>query len=238
VEVPTNPLLKVADLKTLGLLAAKYQVLFIVDNTFLTPVLCRPLEYGADISVYSATKYLGGHHDLVAGVAVARTKELAERLAFIQNAAGAVLGPFESWLLLRSLKTLALRMKKHEENALAVARFLHQHPKVRNLRYPGLPSDPGRQLLSKQARGFGGMLSFEVESPEKVKAVLAGVKVFLFAESLGGAESLVTFPLKQTHADLAPATRTKLGINDCLLRLSIGLEDAEDLIQDLDAVLG
>jgi cystathionine beta-lyase/cystathionine gamma-synthase len=238
VEVPTNPLLKVADLKTLGVLAARYQVLFIVDNTFLTPVLCRPLEYGADISVYSATKYLGGHHDLIAGVAVARTKELAERLAFIQNAAGAVLGPFESWLLLRSLKTLALRMKKHGENALAVARFLQKRSKVRNLHYPGMPSDPGRQLMSTQARGFGGMISFEVESREKVKDILAGVKVFLFAESLGGAESLVTFPFEQTHADLAPGTRAKLGITDCLLRLSIGLEDAEDLIQDLDAVLG
>ncbi|MDR2825253.1 MAG: aminotransferase class I/II-fold pyridoxal phosphate-dependent enzyme [Deltaproteobacteria bacterium] len=237
VEIPTNPLLKVANLNELGALSKKYQVLFIVDNTFLTPVLCRPLEHGADISVYSATKYLGGHHDLIAGVAVARTKELAERLTYIQNVAGAILGPFESWLLLRSLKTLNLRMKKHGENALTVARFLQNHPGVKNLHYPGLSSEAGYKTMLEQAQGFGGMISFEVESPEKVKSVLATVKVFLFAESLGGAESLVTFPVKQTHADLAPEIQAKLGLTDCLLRLSIGLEDAEDLVQDLASAL-
>jgi cystathionine beta-lyase/cystathionine gamma-synthase len=238
VEIPTNPLLKVADLRSLGALAKKHQVLFIVDNTFLTPVLCRPLEYGADIVVYSATKYLGGHHDLIAGVAVAGTKELAERLAFIQNAVGAILGPFESWLLVRSLKTLNLRMKKHEENALAVASFLHKHPHVKSLHYPGLPSDPWNNALAGQSKGFCGMISFEVESREKVQQILSSVKVFLFAESLGGAESLVTFPIVQTHADIGPDMQEKLGITDCLLRLSIGLEDAEDLIEDLAAVLG
>jgi cystathionine beta-lyase/cystathionine gamma-synthase len=238
VEIPTNPLLKVPDLKALGELSRERQALFIVDNTFLTPVLCRPLEYGADLCVYSATKYLGGHHDLIGGVVVSRTKELAERTAFIQNAAGAILGPFESWLLLRSLQTLTLRMKKHGENALAVARFLQNHPRIKNLHYPGLPADPGYKILLAEARGSGGIISFEVESPEQVKKILSSVRVFIFAESLGGAGSLITFPKRQTHEDMAPELQKKLGITDCLLRLSIGLEDAEDLLEDLHSVLG
>jgi cystathionine gamma-synthase/cystathionine beta-lyase len=238
VESPSNPLLKVADLKTLGAAARARGLLFVVDNTFLTPVLCRPMEYGADIVVYSATKYLGGHNDLIAGLAVAASPELGERLAFVQNAVGAILGPFESWLLLRSLKTLDLRLARHGENALAVARFLQGHKAVSNLRYPGLESDPGHRILSEQTDGFGAMISFEVESRAKAERVLSGVKVFMFAESLGAAESLVTFPVFQTHADMDEGLRTRLGITDRLLRLSIGLEDKDDLIADLEAALG
>jgi cystathionine beta-lyase/cystathionine gamma-synthase len=238
VEMPTNPLLKVADLAALGALAAKRRILYIVDNTFLSPVLCRPLDLGADMTVYSATKYLGGHNDLIAGLAVARSAELGDRLAFVQNAVGAVLGPFESWLLLRSLKTLPLRMAKQESNALAVAAFLNGHPGVKRLYYPGLPSDPGYATLRKQSRGGGAIISFEVESRERVESILASVRVFMFAESLGGTESLVTFPIVQTHADIDPRTQARLGLNDRLLRLSIGLEDPEDLTADLASVLG
>jgi cystathionine gamma-synthase/cystathionine beta-lyase len=237
-ELPTNPLLKVADLSALADLARDRGILFLVDNTFLTPALCRPLDYGADITLYSATKYLGGHHDCLAGLAVTRDADLGERLAFIQNATGAVLGPFESWLLLRSLQTLPLRLARHGENALRVASFLDKHPRIRNLRYPGLPSDPGHRLLAGQASGFGGMISCEVASRAEVERILASVRVFLFAESLGGAASLITYPLVQTHADIDPPTLERLGITDCLLRLSIGLEDPEDLIADLGAVLG
>jgi cystathionine beta-lyase/cystathionine gamma-synthase len=238
VELPTNPLLKTADLAALSALARTRGILFLVDNTFLTPALCRPLDHGADVTLYSATKYLGGHHDCLAGLAVTRDAEQGERLAFIQNATGAVLGPFESWLLLRSLKTLPLRMARHGENALRVASFLESHPGIRNLRYPGLPSDPGHRVLAGQASGFGGMISCEVASRAEVERILASVRVFLFAESLGGAESLITFPLVQTHADIDPRTLERLGVTDRLLRLSIGLEDPEDLIADLRAVLG
>lgn len=237
VEVPTNPLLKVANLADIGALARKADVLFIVDNTFLTAYFCRPLDLGADITVYSATKYLGGHNDLIAGLTVSRSADVGDRLAFIQNSVGAILGPFECWLLLRSLKTLALRLDRHEKNALAVARFLNAHPGVSNLRYPGLPDDPGHKTLAAQSTGFGAMISFQVDHPGRVEKVLSQVQVFLFAESLGATESLVTFPAVQTHADVDADIRDRLGINDRLLRLSIGLEDPSDLIADLDRVL-
>jgi cystathionine beta-lyase/cystathionine gamma-synthase len=237
VESPSNPFLKIADLDALGKITRERGVLFIADNTFLTPVLCRPLDFGADITVYSATKYLGGHNDLIAGLAVAGTKELGEKLAFIQNATGAILGPFESWLLLRSLKTLALRLKKHEENAAIIASFLNGHNSVKKLYYPGLPTDLGHAVLARQSSGFGAMISLEVDSRARVEHILASVKVFMFAESLGAPESLVTFPLVQTHADMDPAALERLGLNDHLLRLSIGLEDPADLLADLDAVL-
>jgi cystathionine beta-lyase/cystathionine gamma-synthase len=238
VEMPTNPMLRVADLDALADLARPRGITFIVDNTFLTPALCKPLEHGADIVLYSATKYLGGHNDLVAGLAVARNAETGERLAFVQNAAGAILGPFESWLLLRSLKTLPLRMQKHEENAKAVAQFLLGHPKIQNVRYPGLPSDPGHERLLRQSLGAGAMISFEAQSRDEVERILASVQVFFFAESLGGAESLLTYPLVQTHADIPPDTLEHIGLNERLLRLSIGLEDAGDLVQDLAQALG
>jgi cystathionine beta-lyase/cystathionine gamma-synthase len=227
----------VADIAGLAVLARERRIPLIVDNTFLTGAACRPLELGADIALYSATKYLGGHNDLIAGLVVSRTAELGERIAFIQNAAGAILGPFESWLLLRSLKTLPLRLKKHAENAGAVAAFLQGHPKVRNLHYPGLPSDPGYDTLRKQSASFGGMISFEAESREAVERMLAAVRVFLFAESLGAPESLITVPVVQTHADMDRETQAKIGLTDRLVRLSIGLEDADDLIADLAFVL-
>jgi cystathionine beta-lyase/cystathionine gamma-synthase len=237
IEIPTNPLLKVADLTVLGSLARENEALFIVDNTFLTPYLLKPLEFGADIVIYSATKYLGGHNDVVAGLVVTKNEELAERISFFQNAAGAVLGPMDSWLILRGLKTLPLRLEKQQKNAQAVAEFLELHPRVRKVYYPGLSSDPGNAVLRRQAKGFGAIISFEVEDAARVDKILSRVDVFLFAESLGGVESLITFPAVQTHADLDPVFRESVGINDRLLRLSIGIEDAEDLLADLDRVL-
>lgn len=238
VESPTNPLLKVADIRSLAALARAHGALTIVDNTFLTPVLQRPLELGADLTVYSASKYLSGHNDVVAGAVVARTPELANRLYFYQNGVGAVLGPQDSWLVLRGLKTLALRLERQQENARVVAEFLASHPRVTRVHYPGLPSHPGRETLVGQADGFGGMVSFEVDTPSLVPEVLSRVGVFLFAESLGGVESLITFPAVQTHADIDRSIRERLGINDRLLRLSIGVENVTDLLEDLAKALG
>ncbi|MFH1707163.1 MAG: aminotransferase class I/II-fold pyridoxal phosphate-dependent enzyme [Planctomycetota bacterium] len=237
VEVPSNPLLKVADVAALVELAHARGALLIVDNTFLTPVLMCPLALGADIVVYSGSKYLAGHNDVIAGLTVARTAALGERIAFIQNAAGGILGPMDAWLLLRGLKTLALRLQRQEANARVVAEFLGRQPHVTRVRYPGLAGDPGHAVMRRQAAGFGGMIAFEVDDPGRVPVILAGVKVFLFAESLGGTESLITFPAVQTHADVTPAVRDRLGINDRLLRLSIGIEDPADLVDDLAAVL-
>ena len=237
VEMPTNPLLKVADVDALSAAAHARGAVVIVDNTFLTPYFFKPFEHGADIAVYSGTKFLCGHNDVVAGAVVTQAVEWGERVAFIQNAAGAILGPMDSWLLLRGLKTLAVRLERQERNALAVARCLAAHPRVRRVYYPGLPSDPGHAALKRQARGFGAMVSFEVEEPQSVPSILAGVKVFLFAESLGGTESLITFPAVQTHADIDIVTRERLGINNRLLRLSIGVEAADDLLHDVEAVL-
>ncbi|MDR1777615.1 MAG: PLP-dependent aspartate aminotransferase family protein [Desulfovibrio sp.] len=237
VELPTNPMLRVADIAALGKLVHEKNILFVVDNTFLTAASCRPLDLGADIVLYSATKYLGGHNDLIAGIVASRTPELCENVAFVQNAVGAILGPFESWLLLRSLKTLSLRLSRHGENALKVAEFLQDHPRIRNLRYPGLPADPGHAVLARQAGTFGGVISFEVESREAVERILASVRVFMFAESLGAAESLITFPVAQTHADMDAKTRERVGLTDSLIRLSIGLEDPDDLIADLASAL-
>ncbi|MDR1535708.1 MAG: PLP-dependent aspartate aminotransferase family protein [Planctomycetota bacterium] len=236
-EIPSNPLLRVADVDALAAAAKRAGALLIVDNTFLTPHLFRPLEHGADLVVYSATKYLGGHNDLVAGAAVCRTEEMGTRLALVQNAVGAVLGPMDSWLLLRGLKTLAVRLDRQQENARGVAEFLRRCPRVSRVRYPGLPGDPGHERLRRQASGFGAMVSFEVEDPERVEAILTGTKIFSFAESLGGVESLITFPVRQTHADIEPAERERLGITDRLLRLSVGIENLEDLLEDLEQAL-
>jgi cystathionine gamma-synthase/cystathionine beta-lyase len=216
VESPTNPLLRVADVAAIAERARRAGALTVVDNTFLTAWLTRPLELGADLVVYSATKYLSGHNDVVAGVAVARTSELGERLAFYQNAIGGVLGPQDSWLLLRGLKTLGVRLDRQEQNARQVARWLARHPRVRRVHYPGLATHNGHAILAKQSRGFGAMISFELDDAAHVPAVLAGVKVFLFAESLGGVESLITYPVTQTHADMDPEVRERLGIHDRL----------------------
>jgi len=237
VESPTNPLLKIADLRALALLARARGALMIVDNTFLTPVLQRPLEQGADMVVYSATKYLAGHNDVVAGAVVTRTPELSERVGFLQNAAGSILGPQDAWLTLRGLKTLVLRVERQQANAQAVAEWLCRHPRVRRVRYPGLPGHPGRDILLREKSGSGGMIAFEVDDPGRIPAILSGVRVFLFAESLGGVESLITYPAVQTHADLDAATRERLGINSRLLRLSVGIEDAQELLGDLEGLL-
>lgn len=237
VETPGNPLLGVADLAALGALCRAHRLLFIVDNTFLTPVLQRPFEFGADITVYSATKYFGGHNDLCAGALVARTPELGERLYFLQNSTGGILPPQDCWLLLRSLKTLALRLERHCANALTVARWLEQHPKVTAVYYPGLEGHAGHELSKRQTTGFGGMLSFRVDTPETARNTLKRLRLVSFAESLGGVESLMTLPAVQTHADVPEAERLRLGICERLLRLSVGIESACDIIADLDQAL-
>ncbi len=236
-ETPSNPLLNVADIRDLAGLARAHGALTIVDNTFMTPFWQRPLELGAEIVVYSGTKYLGGHDDVVAGAVTVGRADLAERIAFIQNAAGAILGPDDSWLLLRGLKTLPLRLERQEENARSLAEWLSRHPRVTKVFYPGLASHPGHETLRRQASGFGAMISFEVADPARIPQILSGVKAFLFAESLGGVESLITFPVAQTHADIAPEIRARLGISDRLLRISVGIEDVRDLEQDLANVL-
>jgi len=233
VESLTNPLLKVADVRGLAALCKDRGMLCIVDNTFLTPYLQRPLELGADITVYSATKYLAGHNDTVAGLVVVKDPELAEKVYFLQNSVGAVLGPQDSWLVIRGMKTLGVRLDRQQENALKIARWLQAHPKVGTVHYPGLAGHPGRETLREQARGFGAMVAFEVVDPSLVEQVLLKTELISFAESLGGVETLITFPEVQTHADILPETRDRLGINNLLLRLSVGIEDGDDLIGDL-----
>ncbi len=237
VETPGNPLFGVADISALAALSRARGLLLIVDNTFLTPVLQRPLELGADIVVHSATKYLGGHNDLCSGVVVARNPELGERLYFLQNSTGATLPPQDSWLLMRSLKTLPLRMERHCSNALKIARWLRRQPRVEKVYFPGLEEHPGHALSQRQARGFGGMLSFRVESPELARQVLKRLCLVSFAESLGGVESLMTLPAVQTHGDIPEAERQRLGICESLLRLSAGIEDPDDIIADLEQAL-
>ena len=237
VETPGNPLLGISDLAALGKLCQQHEILFAVDNTFLSPILQRPLEFGADVVIYSATKYLGGHNDLCAGVLVARDEELGEKLYFLQNSTGAILPPFDCWLLLRRLKTLALRIDQHCKNAIIVAKWLEKHPKVTEIYYPGLKQHPGHELSKNQAKGFGGMLSFRVSTAEHARAVLKRLKLISFAESLGGVESLMTLPAIQTHADIPKAERERLGICERLLRLSVGTESVEDIIADLQQAL-
>ena len=237
VETPGNPLLGISDLAALGKLCQQHELLFAVDNTFLSPILQRPFEFGADVVIYSATKYLGGHNDLCAGVLIARDEELGEKLYFLQNSTGAILPPFDCWLLLRSLKTLALRIDQHCKNAMVVAKWLEQHPKVTEIYYPGLKQHPGHELSKNQAKGFGGMLSFRVSTAEHARAVLKRLKLISFAESLGGVESLMTLPAIQTHADIPAAERERLGICERLLRLSVGTESVEDIIADLQQAL-
>lgn len=237
VETPTNPLMKIVDIRAVVALAKQHGLQTIVDNTFLTPYCQRPLELGADLVIHSGTKYLGGHNDVLCGLVVAKTAAVAEEVRYIQNSTGAVLSPFDSWLLIRGLKTLALRMDKHNQNALAVARWLQQHPGVTRVYYPGLEDHPGKLVHEAQATGYGGMLSFVVGDPQLVAQVMKQVKMIQFAESLGGVESLITFPAVQTHADVPADVRERLGISDCLLRLSVGIEDAADIIADLDQAL-
>jgi cystathionine gamma-synthase/cystathionine beta-lyase len=237
VETPGNPLLGIADLTALGQLCRKHKLIFAVDNTFLSPILQRPFDFGADVVIYSATKYLGGHNDLCAGILVIREQDLGERLYFLQNSTGAILPPLDCWLLLRSLKTLTLRIERHCKNAMLVARWLEQHPKVTDIYYPGLEKHPGHELSCRQASGFGGMLSFRVKSDEVARIALKRLRLISFAESLGGVESLMTLPAVQTHGDIPEAERKRLGICESLLRLSVGTESAEDIIADLEQAL-
>ena len=237
VESLTNPLLKFADIPALSSLCRELRLLLIVDNTFLTPYLLRPLDLGADIAVYSASKYLAGHNDTIAGLVVAKNAELAERISYHQNAAGGVLGPQDSWLVMRGMKTLGVRLDRQQENAGAIAGWLKKHPAITKVYYPGLEEHPGHALIKRDSRGFGAMIAFEVATHALVEQVLMKTRLISFAESLGGVESLITFPEVQTHADIPPELRARLGINNTLLRLSVGIEDKNDLIEDLRQAL-
>ena len=234
VETPTNPYLRIIDIAGVASLAKDAGAMMVVDNTFATPYLQRPLELGADIAVHSTTKYLGGHSDVVGGAAVTSDAGLAERLAFLQNAAGGVPGPFDSWLVLRGIKTLALRMAKHCSNAQAVAESLESHSAVRAVHFPGLPSHPSHGLARKQMDGYGGMVSFELETEDAARRACSRTKLFFLAESLGGVESLIEHPASMTHASIK---ETPFAVAPELLRLSVGIEHPDDLIADLDAAL-
>lgn len=238
VETPTNPLLKLADISEIAKIAKQKNVLFVVDNTFATPFLQRPIELGADIVVHSTTKYIGGHSDVVGGAVVLNDTTLFESIQFYQNAAGAIPGPFDSWLTLRGLKTLSIRMKQHEQNAQLIANALLDNPLVEEVIYPGLSSHPQYELAKSQMDGFGGMISFKIKGGfEEVNNFVKNLKVFSLAESLGGVESLVSYPAKMTHASIPKEEREKRGITDNLIRLSVGIEEAEDLSQDIQQAL-
>jgi len=238
IETLTNPLLKFADLPAIAAICKENNLLLIADNTFLTPYLLRPLDLGADIAVYSATKYLAGHNDTVAGLVTVKEPVLAEQVYFHQNSVGAVLGPQDSWLTSRGIKTLAIRMDRQQENAGRIAEWLAAHPRIKKVFYPGLKDHPNHALMERHASGFCAMISFEVDKPELVEQILLKTTLISFAESLGGVESLITFPEVQTHADIPPELRARLGINNVLLRLSVGIEDCDDLIEDLRQALG
>ncbi|MBO7337071.1 MAG: PLP-dependent transferase [Paludibacteraceae bacterium] len=237
IESPANPLMTVTDIRAIAEISHKHNLLVIVDNTFMTPYLQRPLELGADIVVHSATKYLGGHSDVVAGLAVVSTKELAERLAFIQNSTGGVLPPFDSFLLIRGIKTLGVRLDRHVDNALKAALFLKSNPAVSKVYYPGLEDDPGYETNRKQAKNGGVMISFELKEGYDHKTFFEKLNLITLAESLGGVESLVCHPASMTHASIPADVRKKVGITDGLIRLSTGIENIEDIINDLDQAI-
>jgi cystathionine beta-lyase/cystathionine gamma-synthase len=237
-ETPTNPLLRIADIAAHVKLARAHKIITVIDNTFASPYFQRPLELGVDVVVHSATKYLGGHSDVVGGAIVTSREDLYETLKFHQNAVGAVPGPFDCWLVLRGIKTLAVRMREHEKNALAVAKFLDKHEAIEKVIYPGLPSHPQHALAKQQMHGFGGMVSLVVKGGlDNAKKLLHGTKLFALAESLGGVESLIGHPATMTHASIPKAEREQRGIVDGLVRLSVGIEDTEDLLSDLDSAL-
>jgi cystathionine gamma-lyase len=238
VETPTNPLLKIADLQALAAIADQREILLVCDNTFATPYLQRPLELGCDIVMHSATKFINGHSDMVGGIAVCTSNALAERLAYLQNSIGAVAGPFDSFLALRGLKTLDVRMERHCASALQIAAWLEQDARVERVLYPGLPSHPQHDLANVQMSGFGGIVTFFIKgSLDNARTFLENCEVFALAESLGGVESLVDHPAIMTHASVPVERRAELGISDQLIRLSVGIEAVEDLISDLDHAL-
>ncbi len=237
VETPTNPLMRLTDLAAVSQVAKRAKVLLIVDNTFASPYFQRPFEHGADIVFHSTTKYLNGHSDMIGGIAIVRDDEIATKLQFIHNAAGAVQGPFDSWLALRGTKTLHLRMPRHDENGRRIAGWLAQRLGDERIIYPGLPSHPQHALAKRQMSGFGGMISIEMGSKDCASKVLSRVRVFSLAESLGGVESLISHPASMTHASVPAERRAQLGISDGLVRLSCGVEDADDLLADLEQAL-
>jgi len=237
IETPTNPVLRLTDLAGVAAIAKEHGLIFVVDNTFASPVLQRPIAFGADLVVHSTTKYLNGHSDSVGGVVIAAREEHADWLKFIQNSAGGILSPFDSWLVLRGTKTLALRMKQHCENGQRLAEYLAAHPKVKRTIYPGLKDHPHHALASRQMPGFGGMLTFELESEAAARAMLGRVRLMSLAESLGGVETLISHPASMTHASVPPDRRAQIGLTDAMVRISAGIEDIEDLIADLEQAL-
>jgi len=238
VETPTNPVMIVSDLRQISEVAHRAGARVVCDNTFLSPYLQRPLEFGVDIVVHSTTKYLNGHSDGIGGIVILNDEADAEWIGFIQNGAGAILSPLDSWLVMRGTKTLALRMEQHDKSGRAVAAFLEEHPKVRKIYYPGSASHPQHALAKRQQKGFGGMIAFDVGSLEAVRSVLESVKLCTLAESLGGVETLISHPATMTHASVAADKRERLGITAGLVRVSVGLEDTDDIIADLDQALG
>lgn len=238
IETPTNPMMKVTDIRAVVEIAREKKILTIVDNTFLTPYYQRPLELGADIVIHSGSKYLGGHNDTLAGLVAVNDENLSEKLKFIHKSTGAALAPFDCWLLLRGIKTLAVRLEKQQANAVKIANWLTRHKQVEKVFYIGLPEHEGYEISRKQSSGFGAMISFSVKDTGLVEKVLENVKLIAFAESLGGVESLITYPMVQTHSAIPEEIRNRLGVNDRLLRLSVGIEAVEDLIEDLDRALG
>ncbi|MDE6697863.1 MAG: PLP-dependent aspartate aminotransferase family protein [Lachnospiraceae bacterium] len=236
IETPTNPMMNVTDIEELSKIAEKYNLLLIVDNTFLSPYFQNPLDLGADIVVHSGTKYLGGHNDTLAGFLVTNREDISEKLRFLIKTTGSGLAPFDSWLILRGIKTLGIRMEKAQKNAIELANWLKNKSAVKKVIYPGLPEHPGHEIMKKQARGFGAMLTFRLESREYALAILEKVRMIKFAESLGGVETLITYPTTQTHADVPAEIRKRNGITDATLRLSVGIEDVKDLIDELDKV--
>jgi cystathionine beta-lyase len=238
-ESPTNPTLKISDIESIATIAKENNILLCVDNTFASPASQKPIDLGADIVIHSATKYLGGHSDLIAGLVVTNTKELGEKIKFIQNASGAILAPFDSWLVIRGVETLTLRMKQHSESAQKIAEFLQTQDWVKNVYYPGLSTHHNHEIAKKQQKYFGGIISFDLKSDEKEAAtkIVSNTKLFKLAESLGGLKSLICLPCEMTHKSIPRETRYQSGVTDSLIRLSVGLEDADDLISDLKNAL-
>lgn len=236
IETPTNPMMNVTDIGALAGIAKKHGLLLIVDNTFLSPYFQNPLKLGADIVIHSGTKYLGGHNDTLAGFIVTNNEEISEKLRFLIKTTGAGLSPFDSFLLERGIKTLGIRMERAQENAFALAEWLKKQDVVTKVIYPGLPEHPGHEIMKKQARGFGAMITFDLDTKEHAIGLLEKVRMIKFAESLGGVETLITYPTTQTHADVPVEIREKNGITDSTLRLSVGIEDSKDLIAELEAV--
>lgn len=236
IETPTNPMMNVTDISAVAEITKKYNVLLIVDNTFMSPYFQNPLDLGADIVVHSGTKYLSGHNDTLAGFLVTNREDIAEKLTFLIKTTGAGLAPFDSWLVLRGIKTLGIRMEKSQENAIKIAYWLKEQKAVAKVIYPGLPEHSGYEIMKKQARGFGAMLTFQLESKEFALSILEKVRMIKFAESLGGVETLITYPTTQTHADVPQEIREKNGITESTLRFSVGIENADDLICELEKV--